>query len=70
MSHGACRPVMDSVLGRDLNGPQDIAAIAADFAYNSMDLLQATHTWSGVEIALWDLLGRARCEPVRALLGQ
>ncbi len=70
MSHGACRPVGASVLGRDLNGPEDIAAIAADVAYNSMDLLQAAHTWSGVEIALWDLLGRARGEPVWALLGQ
>ncbi len=35
-----------------------------------MDLLQAAHTWSGVEIALWDLLGRARDEPVWRLLGQ
>jgi L-alanine-DL-glutamate epimerase-like enolase superfamily enzyme len=70
MSHGACRPVAASVLGRDLNGPADIAAIAADVAYNSMDLLQASHTWSGVEIALWDALGRARGEPAWALLGQ
>ncbi len=28
-----------------------------------MDLLQAAHTMSGVEMALWDLLGRARGEP-------
>jgi len=34
-----------------------------------MDLLQAPHTWSGVEIALWDLLGRARGEPVWKMLG-
>ena len=26
--------------------------------YDSMDLLQAAHTWSGVEMALWDLLGK------------
>ncbi len=41
MSHGACRPVSASVLGRDLNAPEDIHAIAADVAYYSMDLLQA-----------------------------
>ena len=70
MSHGACRPVGASVLGRALNGPEDIAAMAHDVAYNSMDLLQAAHTWSGVEIALWDVLGRARGEPVWRLLGQ
>jgi L-alanine-DL-glutamate epimerase-like enolase superfamily enzyme len=34
-----------------------------------MDLLQAAHTWSGIEIALWDLLGKRRGEPVWKLLG-
>jgi L-alanine-DL-glutamate epimerase-like enolase superfamily enzyme len=34
-----------------------------------MDLLQAPHTWSGIEIALWDLLGKDRGEPVWKLLG-
>ena len=69
MSHGACRPVAASVLGRRVDSPADIAAIAADVAYYSMDLLQAPHTWSGIEMALWDLLGRARGEPVWKLLG-
>jgi L-alanine-DL-glutamate epimerase-like enolase superfamily enzyme len=69
MSHGACRPVQASVLGQRLEGPADIAAMAAAVAVNSMDLLQAPHCWSGVEIALWDLLGRARGEPVWRLLG-
>jgi L-alanine-DL-glutamate epimerase-like enolase superfamily enzyme len=69
MSHGVCRPVADSVLGRPLSGPADIATISADVAYNSMDLLQAAHTFSGVEIALWDLLGQACGEPVWKLLG-
>lgn len=69
MSHGACRPVRDSVLGESLRGPADIARIAAKIDYASMDLLQAPHTWSGIEIALWDLLGKARGEPVWKLLG-
>jgi L-alanine-DL-glutamate epimerase-like enolase superfamily enzyme len=43
--------------------------MAAAVAYNSMDLLQAPHTWSGIEMALWDLLGKARGEPVYRLLG-
>ena len=34
-----------------------------------MDLLQAAHTLSGIEMALWDLLGKARSEPVWRLLG-
>lgn len=69
MSHGACRPVSASVLGKDVSSPEDIARIAATIQWNSMDLLQAAHTWSGVEIALWDLLGKARGEPVYKLLG-
>ena len=69
MSHGACQPVAASVLDRRVDSPEDISAIAADVAYNSMDLLQAAHTWSGIEMALWDVLGRARGEPVWKMLG-
>ena len=69
MSHGVCRPVGYSVLGRNLDGPESIAAMAASVAYDSMDLLQAAHTWSGVEMALWDLLGQVRGEPVWRMLG-
>jgi L-alanine-DL-glutamate epimerase-like enolase superfamily enzyme len=69
MSHGVCRPVGASVLGEIVEGPADIARIAARVRYESMDLLQAAHTFSGVEMALWDLLGRVRGEPVWRLLG-
>lgn len=69
MSHGVCRPVGASVLGETIDTPADIGRIARNVAYYSMDLLQAAHTWSGVEMALWDLLGRARGEPVWRLLG-
>jgi L-alanine-DL-glutamate epimerase-like enolase superfamily enzyme len=69
MSHGACRPVSASVLGETLDGPEDIQRIAAVLAFNSMDLLQAAHTWSGIEMALWDLLGHVRGEPAWKLLG-
>jgi L-alanine-DL-glutamate epimerase-like enolase superfamily enzyme len=69
MSHGACRPVCASVLGQKLEGVEDIARMALLVERDSMDLLQAAHTWSGVEIALWDLLGKARGEPVWRMLG-
>jgi L-alanine-DL-glutamate epimerase-like enolase superfamily enzyme len=69
MSHGACRPVRDSVLGREVNAPEDIARIGRDVEYNSMDLLQAPHIFSGIEMALWDLLGRQLEQPVWRLLG-
>ncbi|MFD4960425.1 mandelate racemase/muconate lactonizing enzyme family protein [Microbacterium sp. NPDC058389] len=68
-SHGACQPVAASVIGERLDTPEDIDRIAALVRRNSMDLLQAAHTFSGIEIALWDLLGRVREEPVWRLLG-
>jgi L-alanine-DL-glutamate epimerase-like enolase superfamily enzyme len=69
MSHGVCQPVRASVLGETIDGPADIARMAANVERNSMDLLQAAHTWSGIEMALWDLLGKSRGVPVWSLLG-
>ena len=69
MSHGACRGVGQVVLGERLDDPVDIARIAARLRFECMDLLQAAHTFSGIEAALWDLLGKARSEPVWRLLG-
>jgi L-alanine-DL-glutamate epimerase-like enolase superfamily enzyme len=69
MSHGACRPVGESVLGQRLDDPADVARIRAAVQFNSMDLLQAPHTFSGIEIALWDALGQRHGEPVYRLLG-
>jgi L-alanine-DL-glutamate epimerase-like enolase superfamily enzyme len=68
-SHGVCQPVAASVLGERLDSPADIARIAALVQRSSMDLLQAAHTFSGIEIALWDALGKALDEPVWSLLG-
>ena len=68
-SHGVCQPVSASVIGEQLDSPADIARISALVERNSMDLLQAAHTWSGIEIALWDLLGHRFEEPVWKLLG-
>jgi L-alanine-DL-glutamate epimerase-like enolase superfamily enzyme len=68
-SHGVCQPVSASVIGERVSDPRDILGLSQLVARNSMDLLQAAHTWSGVEIALWDLLGRKLEQPVWKLLG-
>jgi len=68
-SHGVCQPVSASVIGERVSDPNDILGLSRLVARNSMDLLQAAHTWSGVEIALWDLLGRKLEQPVWKLLG-
>jgi len=69
MSHSACKPVSASVLGLGLNDPADIQRINALVRRNSFDLLQTDHTLSGVDVALWDLLGKKLTEPVYRLLG-
>jgi L-alanine-DL-glutamate epimerase-like enolase superfamily enzyme len=69
MSHSACKPVAASVLGQTLDSPQDIARINHLVRQNSMDLLQADHTLSGIDTALWDLLGKSCDQPVYRLLG-
>ncbi|GAB3430123.1 mandelate racemase/muconate lactonizing enzyme family protein [Flindersiella endophytica] len=69
MSHSACKPVLDSVLGQPLNDVSDIGRICDLVRRQSLDLLQARHTLSGIEIAMWDLLGKRLSAPVHALLG-
>ena len=69
MSHSACKPVIASVLGQRMDDVRDIARIGALVRANSLDLLQADHTYSGIDIALWDLLGKRLQAPVWQLLG-
>lgn len=69
MSHSACKPVIASVLGQEIKEVRDIRRIGDLVRANSLDLLQADHTLSGIDIALWDLLGRRLNEPVWKLLG-
>src|SRR5258708_37056532 len=69
MSHSACKPLKFSLEGKTLDSVKDIYNISRDAQHNSFDLLQANHTLSGIDIALWDLLGKKLCEPVYRLLG-
>ena len=66
-SHGACRPLSESVLGQRLDDIADIGRIGDLARQQSLDLLQADHTLSGIDIALWDLLGKRLAEPVYRL---
>lgn len=69
MSHSACKPVGASVLGETLESVADITRIHQKVRQNSMDLLQADHALSGIDVALWDLLGKVYQQPVYQLLG-
>jgi len=69
MSHSACKPVQDSVLGQRVETPDDIRRIGDRVRHSSLDLLQAEHTLSGIDVALCDLLGHRRGVPAYELLG-
>jgi len=69
MSHSACHPVIDSVLGARIDVPADILRLGDRVRARSLDLLQAEHTLSGIDMALWDALGRHAKTPAWALLG-
>jgi L-alanine-DL-glutamate epimerase-like enolase superfamily enzyme len=69
MSHSACKPVMASVIGQTLNDVRDIIRIGDLVRAESMDMLQADHTLSGIDMAMWDLLGKRLGAPVYQLLG-
>ena len=69
MSHSACHPVIDSVLGQRLDSISDIGRISDEVRARSLDVLQTDHALSGIEIALWDLFGKSVEQPVYELLG-
>jgi L-alanine-DL-glutamate epimerase-like enolase superfamily enzyme len=68
-SHSACKPLKYSVEGMHINDVKDIYRISSNVHENSFDLLQANHTLSGIDIALWDLVGKKLNEPVYKLIG-
>jgi L-alanine-DL-glutamate epimerase-like enolase superfamily enzyme len=69
LSHSACKPVQASVLGQPIDDVADIRRIGDRVRDESLDLLQADHTLSGIDTALWDLLGKRLSEPAYRLLG-
>jgi L-alanine-DL-glutamate epimerase-like enolase superfamily enzyme len=69
MSHSACKPLRYSIERKTINSVEDIHKISQAVHENSLDLLQADHTLSGIDIALYDLLGKKTGEPVFSLLG-
>lgn len=69
MSHSACKAVRDLVMGYSIEAPADIDRLSEIVSAGGLDIAQTDHTYSGLEIALWDLLGKQTSLPVYRLLG-
>ena len=68
-SHSAANPVKDSIINQQLNSLEDVKIIADKVKQRSFVIAQTPHTFSGIEVAILDLLGKKEQLPIFELLG-
>ena len=68
-SHGAANPVRDSIIDQELNNLEDIKKIIRKVKSRSLMIAQTPHTFSGIEVAILDLLAKRNQCPIYELLG-
>lgn len=68
-SHSACKGIRELTSGQIIDSPADIGRLREHVRAGGLDIAQTDHTMSGLEMALWDLLGQRSGEPVYRLLG-
>jgi L-alanine-DL-glutamate epimerase-like enolase superfamily enzyme len=67
-SHGNIHGLRDVLLGERIKSADDIRRAGEKVLREGMDIEHVHHALSGADIALWDLLGKRRGEPVWKLL--
>ena len=68
-SHSAAKPIRDSVLNANLNNLSDVKKIIHDVKQNSLMIAQTPHTFSGIEVAILDLLSKKNECPIFEMIG-
>ena len=68
-SHSAAKPIKDSVLGADLNNLADVKKIIHNVKQNSLMIAQTPQTFSGIEVAILDLLSKKNQSPIYEIIG-
>ena len=68
-SHAATNPVRDSIIDQELNNLEDIKKIIRKVKSRSLMIAQTPHTFSGIEVAILDLLAKKNQCPIYELLG-
>src|SRR5579864_7019436 len=69
MSHGTCYGLREILIGRDLFDIEQIWELMYRKTNYYGRLGVVMHAMSGVDMALWDILGKASDKPVHKLLG-
>ena len=68
-SHSAAKPIKDSILGFELNSLNDVKKIIHNVKQNSLMIAQTPHTFSGIEVAILDLLGKKNQTSIYDMIG-
>ena len=68
-SHSAAKPIKSSVINKNIDNLNDVKKIIDDVKHNSLMIAQTPHTFSGIEVALLDLLSKKEKCPIYSLLG-
>ena len=68
-SHSAANPIRDSIINKNLDNLDDIKKIIDTVKHRSLMIAQTPHTFSGIEVALLDLLSKKENCPIYSLLG-
>ena len=68
-SHSAAKPIKESILGADLNNLDDVKKIIHSVKQNSLMIAQTPHTFSGIEVAILDLLAKKFQCPIYEMIG-
>ena len=68
-SHSAAQPIKDTILGSDLNNINDVKKIIHNVKQNSLMIAQTPHTFSGIEVAILDLLGKKNQTSIYDMIG-
>ena len=67
-SHSAANSIKSSVINKKIENLEDVKKIINDVKHNSLMIAQTPHTFSGIEVALLDLLAKKESCPIYSLL--
>jgi len=69
MSHSNIINISEALVGEHMESPQDVIRLRAKAGEYGLDVQQLDHAVAGVEIAMWDVLGKHLNEPVWKMIG-